>query len=98
MVSAYWQTDEGWPYRDGGFEPIDPDSELDEDLLTVRMPSRGLFGHLDPLERKVIEAHYGLGRPARTIYELHAELGLPTADLQSVLGSGLDKLRKQLRT
>ena len=52
---------------------------------------------LDPLERKVITAHYGLeGQSPRTMKELHTEMGLPRAELRDVLGTGLAKLRTGL--
>ena len=89
--------EDGWPYPDGRAEVTDPRSELDDDLLLLRAPSPHLFEELDDLERQVITAHYGLnGRPARTMKQLHAELGLSRAELRDALGSGLEKLRARL--
>jgi DNA-directed RNA polymerase sigma subunit (sigma70/sigma32) len=95
-MTAYWPTDDGWPYQDSGPEPADLDSEIDEDLLNVRLPAGHLLDHLDPIERQVIAAHYGLDGPPRTMSQLHTETGLPAADLSTALGSGLAKLRAQL--
>jgi DNA-directed RNA polymerase sigma subunit (sigma70/sigma32) len=96
VVTTDWPTEEGWPYRDGGRELEDPDAELDDDLLSIRVPAIHLLDGLDPLERQVIAAHYGLSGPPRTMKQLHAELGIPRADLRDALGSGLTKLRTQL--
>ena len=95
-MSVYWQTDDGWPYADSGWEMADPDGEPDEDLLSVRLLPGHLLDHLDPIEREVIGARYGLGRPPRSMKQLHADLGLPPAELQAVIGSGLAKLRAEL--
>jgi DNA-directed RNA polymerase sigma subunit (sigma70/sigma32) len=95
-MTAYWPTDDGWPYQDSGPEPADLDSEIDDDLLNVRVPAAHLLDHLDPIERQVIAAHYGLNGPPRTMSQLHSELGLPPADLSMALGSGLAKLRARL--
>ena len=89
--------EDGWPYPDGRAEVTDPGSELDDDLLLLRAPSPHLFEGLDDLERQVVMAHYGLdGQPARTMKQLHVELGLSRAELRDALGSGLEKLRARL--
>jgi Sigma-70, region 4 len=95
-VPTYWPTDDGWPYQDSGPEVEDPDGQLDDDLLSLRVPAVHLLDRLNPLERQVIAAHYGLDGPARTMKQLHADLGIPRADLRDVLGTGLAKLRTQL--
>jgi hypothetical protein len=95
-VPTYWPTDDGWPYQDSGPEVEDPDGQLDDDLLSLRVPAVHLLDRLDPLERQVIAAHYGLDGPARTMKQLHADLGMARADLRDVLGTGLAKLRTQL--
>ena len=95
-MSSYWPTDDGWPYADPGLELADPDGEIDDDLLNVRVGRPHLLDHLDPLERQVISAHYGLAGPPRSIRELHSDLGLPRDELRGVLGSGLAKLRAHL--
>lgn len=95
-MSSYWPTEDGWPYRDDGVGDVDLASVIDEDVLSLRM-ERHLLDDLDPLERRVIEAHYGLsGGMPRTMKELRSELGVPRADLRSALGSGLAKLRTHL--
>lgn len=97
MASAFvWPSDDGWPYPDPPPGTHDPDVEIDEDLVALRA-SRLLAG-LEPLERTVLAAHFGLdGTPARSLRELHADLGLPKAELRAALGSGLAKLRTQFR-
>jgi DNA-directed RNA polymerase sigma subunit (sigma70/sigma32) len=95
-VTTYWPTEDGWPYQDTGPEPEDPDAEVDEDLLSVRLPSTHLLDQLEPLERQVIAAHYGIDGPPRTMKQLQAEFGIRRADLRIVLGTGLAKLRTQL--
>jgi DNA-directed RNA polymerase sigma subunit (sigma70/sigma32) len=95
-VPTYWPTDDGWPYLDSGPELEDHDAEFDDDLLSIRVPAAHLLDRLDPLERQVIAAHYGLNGPARTMKQLHADLGMSRSDLRDALGSGLAKLRTQL--
>ena len=57
-----------------------------------------LFDRLEPLERQVITAHYGLGGMAPlTMKQLHNEWGLPRSDLRDALATGLAKLRSRLR-
>ena len=46
----------------------------------------------------MITAHYGLeGQLPHTMKELHAEMGLPRAELRDALGTGLAKLRTELQ-
>jgi len=96
VMSSYWPTDDGWPYADPAPELADPDSEVDDDLLNVQVGGTHLLDNLDPLERQVISAHYGLTGPPRSMKELHSDLGLPRDELRGVLGSGLAKLRARL--
>jgi hypothetical protein len=95
-VASYWATDDGWPYRDTEPDVEDPAGIFDDDLLSIRMPAARLLNRLDPLERQVIAAHYGLDGPARSMKQLRADMGLPQAELRKALGSGLVKLRTQL--
>lgn len=98
MSSFLWPNDDGWPYPDAGREPIVLDvDEMDEDAFALRATARILLDRLNPLERQVITAHYGLGgTPALSMKQLHTELGLPRAELKDALGSGLAKLRDEL--
>lgn len=96
MRSYLWPED-GWPYPDSKAELPDLDSNIDEDAMVLRGLGPRLFELLDPLERQVITAHYGLdGSPPRTMKELHHEMGLSRADLREALASGLAKLRSSL--
>src|SRR5438874_5080534 len=98
MSSFLWPNEEGWPYPDTEGETVDFAATTDDDDLSLRAAPARLFDHLDPLERAVITAHYGLmGQRPRTMKQLHAEMGLPRADLREALGTGLAKLRTELR-
>ena len=99
MSSFIWPNEDGWPYPDGEDESpqLANDLDLDDDVLSLRSPTSHVFDSLEPLERQVIQARYGLnGQPARSMKQLGAELGLDRAGLREVLGSGLHKLRTQL--
>lgn len=96
MRSFLWPED-GWPYPDSKTELPDLDSNIDEDAVLLRSMGTHLFELLEPMERQVITAHYGLdGGSPRTMKELHHELGIPRAELREVLASGLAKLRATL--
>lgn len=96
-MSSSWPTDDGWPYPDSQAELVDIDFDVDEDLLAVRARAGHLLDGLEPLERAVVSGRFGLdGRPARSMKQLHHELGLTRAVLGQTLGSGLAKLRQEL--
>lgn len=98
MQTFLWPAEDGWPYPDTGPEITDPDAVVDDELLSLQVPSPHLFDQLDAVERQVITTHYGLGGgPVRNMKQLHTDTGLSRAELRQVLGSGLDKLRTQLR-
>jgi DNA-directed RNA polymerase sigma subunit (sigma70/sigma32) len=98
MSSFLWPSDEGWPYPDTVGETVDLDATTDDETLCMRASPSQVFAHLDPLERAVITAHYGLeGQQPRTMKQLHAEMGLPRAELRDALGAGLAKLRTELQ-
>lgn len=98
MRTFLWPAEGGWPYPDTGPEVVDPQAEVDDDLLSLIAGSAHLLDRLEETERQVIAAHYGLGgRPACTMRELHQETGLSRSALRDALGSGLGKLRDQLR-
>jgi DNA-directed RNA polymerase sigma subunit (sigma70/sigma32) len=93
-----WPNDDGWPYPDGEDDVIDLTADsLDDDALAVRTDWAHLLVGLDPLERQLVAARFGLdGRPARSMKQLHHDTGLPREDLKLALGSGLAKLRASL--
>lgn len=96
-MSSYWPTEDGWPYADTGLEEADMGAEPDVDLLSLTVPPPHLYDDLAPLERQVITSRFGLGgAPVRSMKQLHADLGVPRADLRQALGSGLAKLRDHL--
>jgi DNA-directed RNA polymerase sigma subunit (sigma70/sigma32) len=97
MRSYVWPSEDGWPYPDGRAELPDLDSNIDEDAIVLRGAGSRLFDLLDPLERQVITAHYGLdGSPPRTMKDLHHDTGLPRTELREALAGGLAKLRISL--
>ncbi len=97
MTSYLWPSDDGWPYPDVEGEEASVDEAFDEDALVLRAAPPHLFDQLEPLERQVVTSHYGLdGSPARTMKQLHADLGLTRTAVREALASGLAKLRSQL--
>jgi DNA-directed RNA polymerase sigma subunit (sigma70/sigma32) len=97
MSTFVWPSEDGWPYPDTAAEWADPETASDDDdLLSVRFDRR-LLDDLDPLERHVLAARFGLdGRVARSLGELHDDLGMSAADVELLLASGLTKLRTRL--
>jgi hypothetical protein len=96
-MTSFWPTEDGWPYPDTSQELVDLNSEADDDLLNLRVPPPHLFDTLDPLERQVIAARFGLaGAPLRSMKQLRMDTGRSGSDLRGALGSGLAKLRIQL--
>ncbi|HET7488923.1 MAG TPA: hypothetical protein VFJ85_13420 [Acidimicrobiales bacterium] len=97
MRTFLWPSDGGWPYPDGEWDMVDPQAEVDEDLLSMVAGSAHLMDGLSDVERQVITGHYGLdGRPACSMKQLHHETGMSRAELRDALGSGLGKLRARL--
>jgi len=97
MRSYVWPSESGWPYPDGRTELADLDSNIDEDAVVLRAAGSRLFDLLDPLERQVITARYGLGdAPPRTMKDIHHDTGLPRTELREALAGGLAKLRISL--
>ena len=96
-MSSYWPSEDGWPYHDDRQREVaDLSAMVDDEVLSLST-ERHLLDDLNPLERQVIEAHYGLGGvEPRTMKQLRTDLGVPRADLRSALGSGLAKLRTHL--
>ena len=97
MSSYIWPNDDGWPYPDSAAELADPDAAADDDALLLKAAPSHMFDCLEPLERHVVTAHYGLdGGVPRSMKELHTELGLTRAEVRDALASGLAKLRTNL--
>ncbi|HEX7277705.1 MAG TPA: hypothetical protein VF244_10060 [Acidimicrobiales bacterium] len=93
MRSFDWPGEDGWAYPDSEKELVDPDGWIDDDAVALRASPPRLDG-LDPLERQVIVAHYGIdGSPPRSMKQLHHDLHVPRADLRTALAGGLAKLR-----
>jgi DNA-directed RNA polymerase sigma subunit (sigma70/sigma32) len=91
-----WPAEEGWPYPDALGDIVDITKDSDDDLFSITNDTH-LLDSLDPLEREVVSARFGLrGHEVRTMKQLHADLGLPRNDLKLALGSGLAKLRTHL--
>ena len=97
MRTFLWPAEDGWPYPDGEGDQVDLEGETDVDLLAVSA-DRHLFDDLDPLERRVVQASFGLaGVEERTLPELHDELGLSDDELAIAMGSGLAKIKAHLQ-
>lgn len=98
MSTFLWPADDGWPYPDAERDQVDLDSDVDDDLMSLKAPPPHLFDALDPLEREVLTARFGLhGAPIQSMKELHSRLGVSREELRLALGSGLAKLRAQLK-
>ncbi|MGI8794459.1 MAG: hypothetical protein ACR2H3_15015 [Acidimicrobiales bacterium] len=97
MPQFVWPADDGWPYPDAELEVVDLTSSPDDDLLALQTAEPAMLGRLDPIERDVLTARFGLGgAPVRTMKQLHRDLGVTPADLRLAMGSGLAKLRAEL--
>ena len=93
-----WAAEDGWPYPDALGDLVDVAGEADDDLLSV-MVDRHLLDSLDPVEREVVLARFGLqGHEVRTMKQLRSDLHLPRGEIRDALGSGLEKLRIHLST
>jgi len=98
-----WPSDEGWPYPDTDAElhhledVPDVGADADDDLVSLHAARLHLLDDLDPLERSVITARYGLdGHQPQSIRDIQHHLGLPRAELRVALGGGLAKLRHRV--
>lgn len=93
-VFQLFPSDDGWPYPDGGTEPI-ADDEIDLDALELRA-DRHAFDALTPLEFDVLSRRFGLqGRP-QSMKELAHGIGCSHAETRDILGGAIDKLRTRL--
>src|SRR3954453_7290877 len=88
-----WPSDEGWPYPDSDAdidlidEPADFDAVFDDDVVNLHAMAPHLFDGLEPVERAVLSARYGLdGGPPRSMRQIQHSLGLPRGDLRVALG------------
>lgn len=97
MAGQGWRSDEGWPYDDREREVPDRLPEQDWDLLSLHAQAPHLFDRLEPMERHVVRARFGLedGGP-RSMKALRQETGLDHDQLRAVLGSGIARLRAEL--
>jgi DNA-directed RNA polymerase sigma subunit (sigma70/sigma32) len=97
MSSFLWPSEDGWPYPDGADDVASVDDAVDDDMVLLRASKPHLFDELDPLERRVVNSHYGLeGSPPRSMKELHHDLGMTRAEVRDTLAGGLAKLRAHL--
>lgn len=85
---------------DAELESVGPiEDPYDDDLVALHAFAPHMFDDLDPLERAVVAARFGVnGVPVRSMRELRDELDLPTSRLREALGSGLSKIRSHLRS
>lgn len=97
MPTAHWRSDEGWPYADEGSDVRDRGAETDWDLLALHALAPTLLDCLEPLERTVVVARFGLDTKApRSMKEIRRETGIGNDELRAALGSGIAKLRSEL--
>lgn len=97
MRTFVWPAEDGWPYPDQDVDRADPSAEPDDDLLSLRVPSPHLLDDLDPLEKEVIAARFGLnGHRMRSVHQLCGDTGNTPQAINAALGSGLAKLRTSL--
>jgi DNA-directed RNA polymerase sigma subunit (sigma70/sigma32) len=95
--SSSWPSDDGWPYDDDAAGPVDLSADADDDVVAIHALASHLLDRLEPLERQVVAARFGLdGQPARSMKQLSNELHQTRADLRVALGDGLAKLRSDL--
>jgi DNA-directed RNA polymerase sigma subunit (sigma70/sigma32) len=93
-VFQLFPTDDGWPYPDGGTEPV-ADDEIDLDALELRADPHA-FDALTPLEFDVLSRRFGLqGRP-QSMKELAQRIGCSQAETRDILGGAIDKMRTRL--
>jgi hypothetical protein len=97
MAGHGWRSDEGWPYDDAETDVPDRLGGPDWDVLALHARSPHLFDQLDPVERHVVRARFGLedGGP-RSMKDLRRETGLDHDQLRTALGAGIAKLRAEL--
>lgn len=99
MATFVWPSEDGWPYPDADVgwadEVVD---EQDDDLLSLRATPGRLLNGLNSVERQVITARFGLdGRGTRSFEQIQVTTGLRPSEALEAMGSGLAKLRTQLR-
>ena len=98
-MNAFMPAEDGWPYPDSAVENVDFSAEPDDDLISIRSASPQLYNSLDPLERQVLGARFGIdGVPVRSVKQLCNDLQVPRSVVHHALGSGLTKLRLRLST
>ena len=104
-ISTSSRTPPPWPLIDGArattlcYAIVDPLAEQAYDQVLDDLEIRAVHdsvGRLAERERVVIEAHYGLGRPAQTLKEIGGSLGLTAERARQIEAGALSKLREAL--
>lgn len=96
-MNAFMPAEDGWPYPDSAVEDVDFSAEADDDLLSIQNASPQLYSSLDPLERQVLGARFGIGgAPIRSVKQLCNDLHVPRSVVHHALGTGLTKIRLRL--
>ena len=98
MGAFVWPSEDGWPYPDAEADLVDPTVAAgDDDLLCLQVSARRALSRLDPVERQVIAARFGLdGRGVRSFEQIQAATGVSPIQAADAMGSGLAKLRRSL--
>ncbi|HWC85958.1 MAG TPA: sigma-70 family RNA polymerase sigma factor [Solirubrobacteraceae bacterium] len=71
----------------------DPKGEDEYQHVLDEMEVRDYIGRLDERERTVLWRHYGLGRPAQTLSQIGAGLGVSAERVRQIEAEALKKLR-----
>jgi RNA polymerase primary sigma factor len=75
----------------------DPGAEAEYGRVAARMEFaavRGLIADLEPRERGVVQAHYGLGRQSETLRQIGDRLDLSVERVRQIEVKALDKVRE----
>jgi DNA-directed RNA polymerase sigma subunit (sigma70/sigma32) len=99
MTTYLWPGDPGWPTaeEDDAADVLDPDAEVDEDILSLHAVPPHLLDDLTDLELAVVRARFGFdGHDARTLDAIHTELGVARSTVSRALHDALVKLRAHL--
>jgi RNA polymerase primary sigma factor len=87
------ETDDGEGAATLGDTIADPKGEDEYQHVLDEIEVRDYIGRLDERERTVLWAHYGLGRPAQTLSQIGAGLGVSAERVRQIEAEALKKLR-----
>ena len=76
-------------------EAVDPLDAVDKEFERERL--RAALDVLEPVERWIVETHYGIDTDPRTLREIGAALGLTAPRIGQIEARALERLSEQLR-